>query len=116
MLTWLAFLVYAGGLIWVARHFSHHFFHGWVAKLVSLAAIAIGLRPWVNWMTPRLMIVLGWVGKALCVICYFTVLVPWVIIARLSSDPLRQRPHPGTSYWIPRKPLPTTLEAAQAEY
>lgn len=111
----LAFWAYAITLVLVARTISHRLLEGWLARLVVLGTVALGLAPWMGWLRPRLQRVVDVAGRAVLIGCYLTLLVPFAALARVAADPLRRRwPGPG-SKWLPRAPLANTLEAAQRE-
>ncbi len=52
-------------------------------------------------------------GQFLATLFYFTILAPFGLLARLFSDPLRQR-HPPTT-WIARDPVENGLEGAKRQ-
>jgi len=114
-LVGIVFMVYAVALFVGARWIGHHFLHGWWARLATMGMIALGLMPWGSWLQPRLVRVLGLIGRGVLVLSYFTVLVPFAIISRMSGDLLRRRRPAGPSQWLPRPPLPNTLDAARLE-
>jgi len=116
MVKLVVFWVYAVTLLMTAHWISHQVFEGWLARLVTMGGIALGLLPWVTWLRPRLVRLMGFVGRGMLVVCYFTVLAPFAVLARFLSDPLRMRRPRGTSQWRPRVPLPNTIEAARREY
>lgn len=111
------FWIYALALFFGVRTAVHASLTGWVAKLATMAGVALGLLPWGHWLRPRVAWVLGLLGRITLVICYLVFLFPVAIAARWRGDALRLR-HParGGSRWIARKPLATTLEAARVEY
>lgn len=45
-------------------------------------------------------------------IFYYTVMIPFGLLARLTSDPLRLKPGSG---WVEREPVDSQLEAAQRQ-
>lgn len=65
----------------------------------------------------RLKIIASIVGdlqaRVIVTIFYFTILVPFGLISRLTSDPLRRRVESIT--WLERSPLPTDLESAKRQ-
>lgn len=111
-----AFGCYAVGLLAVAHRVAHHLFDGWLARAVTMGVIALGLLPWARWLGPRLARALEVLGRWLLIGCYFTLLVPFAIVARLAGDPLRRRRGAPGTHWIARRPLPNTLDAARLEY
>ena len=113
----LLFWVYAVALVLGVRTVAHYTLTGWAAKLSTMGGIAVGLLPWGHWLRPRIVRVLGLVGRAALVVCYVVLLLPIALIMRFFSDPLRRRrPAAGSSQWIARPPLPNTLDAAHLEY
>lgn len=52
-------------------------------------------------------------GQFLATLFYFTILAPFGLLARLFSDPLRQR-QPQTT-WIAREPVDNGLEGAKRQ-
>ena len=111
----VVFGLYAVILIGGARWVGHHLFEGWLARLATMAGVALGFLPWSAWLRPRLVRVLDAIGRALLVGCYLTLVAPFAIGARLFGDPLRMRSPRGASKWLPRRPLPNTLDAARLE-
>ena len=113
----LLFVVYAAALIFGARTAAHALLEGWAAKVATMAGVALGLLPWGHWLRPRILWVLGLLGRITLLICYLVFLLPVAFAARWRGDALRmRRPARGVSRWIARKPLATTLEAARVEY
>jgi len=113
----LVFAVYAAALVTASRWIGPRVLaDGWPARLLTLGLIALGLLPWGRWLRPRIAVALGWLGRAVLVACYFTVLVPFAVIVRLGRDPLDAKASPGASRWVPRRPLPDTLDAARLEH
>ena len=113
----LAFWVYAAALVFGVRAMAYSTLSGWMAKVATIAGVALGLLPWGGWLRPRILWVLGLLGRAALLICYAVLLLPVAIAVRWRGDALRlRRPAHGVSRWIARKPLATTLEAARVEY
>lgn len=55
-------------------------------------------------------------GRAIALIFYFTILVPFGIFSRLFTDPLRQRVSDQVStFWEDRAPIPTDLDSAKRQ-
>ncbi|MBZ0283312.1 MAG: hypothetical protein K8L97_21425 [Anaerolineae bacterium] len=54
-------------------------------------------------------------GRFIATLFYYTILVPFGLIARMSSDPLRRQIEPANSYWLERPPVPTELDAAKRQ-
>lgn len=52
-------------------------------------------------------------GRAIAVLFYFTVVLPFGAGARLFGDPLHLRRHPPA--WLDREPVDNRLEAAQRQ-
>lgn len=52
-------------------------------------------------------------GQVFATLFYFTILVPFGLIARLTGDPLRQR-HPDQA-WLPKEPIDQRLEGAKRQ-
>ena len=109
------FAVYAVALFLGAGWGGRHIFQGWWARLATMGLVALGLVPWGSWLQPRLIRMLGLIGRGILVLSYFTVLVPFAIISRVMGDPLRRRRPAGPSQWVPRLALPNTLDAARLE-
>ncbi len=113
----LAFWLYAVSLFTAGRWIGHHVFHGWLARLSIMGLIALGLLPWSAWLRPRIVRVLSGIGWWILVGCYFTVLIPFVLLTPALGDPLRiKRRGASGSQWLPRRPLPNTVDAAKLEY
>lgn len=53
-------------------------------------------------------------GKAISILFYFTILMPFGIGSRLLSDPLRIR-KVTSPQWLQRDPIPTDLDSAQKQ-
>lgn len=51
-------------------------------------------------------------GRTIVTIFYYTILAPFAIGARLTSDPLRLR---GASAWLEREPVDNRLEGARQQ-
>jgi hypothetical protein len=52
-------------------------------------------------------------ARVIAILFYFTVLLPFGLISRFSSDPLQQR---RRSYaWLERPPIPNDLETAKRQ-
>lgn len=55
-------------------------------------------------------------GRVIAILFYFTILVPFGIISRVFTDPLRQRVINSTStFWEERAPIPTDLDSAKRQ-
>ncbi len=54
------------------------------------------------------------VGRAIAVLFYFTIFVPFAVAARLFSDPLRIRK--SQSSWADRAPVGSTLDDARRQF
>ncbi len=67
----------------------------------------------------RLKIIAAIVGdvqaRAISMLFYYTILVPFGLGARLLSDPLRLRINREQSTWLNREPVPTDLNAAKQQ-
>ena len=116
-LRWLigaAFWCYAVALVVAARHVAHAWWSGWIARVVGMAFVAVGLAPWLRWLRPRLAAALNLAGRALLVVCYLVCLAPVALLARLAGASRRRAS--GSSGWVPRTPLPATLDASRLEY
>ncbi len=65
----------------------------------------------------RLKIIAAIVGdveaQAIVTIFYYTILMPFGLISRLTSDPLER--HVKSVTWLERSPLPTDLESARKQ-
>ena len=109
------FVLYAATLIPYAKHTIHSHFSGWIARLLTMAVVAVGILPWAHWLRPRIEWCLSLIGKIVLITSYFTILVPFALILRFFKDPFRLTSN-ESSRWVPKKPLVDTLEAAQVEY
>ena len=74
-----------------------------------------GLRRfWAGWKEMA-----GYIGdfqaRLLLTVFYFTVVVPFGLLARLALDPLRLRHQPAASGWLKRQTRDTDLKAAQQQ-
>lgn len=114
--TGIAVLAYAVAVFIAARAIGHRVFSGWPARLATLALIAVGMLPCAGWLRSRLPRWMGLIGRAALVGCYFTLLLPFAIIMRLAGDRFHVRRPAAGPQWLPRRPLPNTLEAARGEY
>ncbi len=69
-------------------------------------------------MWERLKIISAIVGdveaNVIATVFYFTILVPFGILARLFTDPLKRNPTQG-SHWQERHPVPSDLEIAKRQ-
>jgi hypothetical protein len=55
-------------------------------------------------------------GRAIALLFYFTILVPFGIISRLFTDPLNQRVATNAkTFWQDRAPIPTDLDSAKRQ-
>jgi len=54
------------------------------------------------------------VGRAIAVLFYFTIFVPFAVATRLFSDPLRIRK--SQSSWADRAPVGSTLDDARRQF
>ncbi len=52
-------------------------------------------------------------ARAVSLLFYFTVLVPFALIAQLFTDPLRVKSN--ASQWLERAPVPTDIESAKEQ-
>jgi hypothetical protein len=68
-------------------------------------------------MWDRLKVIAAIVGdveaQAIVMLFYFTILVPFGLISRLTSDPLQRRV--ASAAWLERPDLPTDLESAKKQ-
>lgn len=114
--AWLTivFICYAIGVWRVAHIAGHHFFSGWLARVITMACIALGLLPWGKWLAPRVAHILRILGAWMMTGVYFMILLPFALFVRFMADPLAVRQRAG-SRWVPRASLPDTLEAARLE-
>ena len=110
------FWVYLTVLVVAARMASHHVLSGWPARLATMAAVAVGLLPWMTWLRPRLVRALDLFGRVGLVISYLVLLAPFAWVARAVGDPLRMRRPTGGSRWLARRVIRQTIEAAQQEF
>lgn len=67
----------------------------------------------------RLKIIAAIVGdieaRVIVTVFYFTILVPFGLLSRLGSDPLRIAPTSESSHWVERDPVHGDLESAQRQ-
>lgn len=110
----LGFWVYTIALFLIVRQSAHHAFDGWLARVATMAGIAVGLWPWARWLGPRIRRALDVFGRAALVLCYFLCLPLFVLVTRLTGHSFRRRPLAG-SQWCLRRPTLTTLDAARRE-
>ena len=110
------FVCYALALILTARHLAHAWWSGWIARLLGMGLVAVGLAPWLRWLRPRLTAALNLAGRALLLTCYLVCLAPFAVLIRLIGASTHRRREPGSSNWLLRKPLPSTLDASRLEY
>jgi hypothetical protein len=72
-------------------------------------------RLWVGWKE-----IAGCIGdfqsRLLLTVFYFTVALPFGLLVRIASDPLRVRRPPSPSGWMNRPPQKTDLPAAQRQF
>ena len=72
-------------------------------------------RLWEGWKE-----ISGYIGdfqaRLLLTLFYFTVAVPFGLLARLVADPLRTRRSPTTSAWTRRQTREADLEAMQRQF
>jgi len=55
-------------------------------------------------------------GRAIAILFYFTILVPFGLLSRLTTDPLKQRvPDNATTFWEDRAPIPTDIDSAKRQ-
>ncbi|MBK8026140.1 MAG: hypothetical protein IPK19_33330 [Chloroflexi bacterium] len=54
-------------------------------------------------------------GRAVVTIFYWTIFVPFALVSRLTSDPLRIRGEASKPHWIERTPAGNTLEEAREQ-
>lgn len=110
------FSCYALALILTARHLAHAWWSGWIARVVGMGLVAVGLAPWLHWLRPRVAAWLGVVGRLLLRLCYLIVLAPFALITRLKPVTVTKRDRHRSSRWVARTPLPATLDASRLEY
>ncbi len=111
------FWVYAILLLLGARWAAHQLpVPSLVMKLSTMTLVALGLAPWSRWLQPRLIAVMGIVGRLAFIVCYFTLVVPFAVVIRMAGDPLRTRRPPQGSWWRDRPARTPTIEAARVEY
>lgn len=67
----------------------------------------------------RLKVIAAIVGDAqargIATLFYFTILVPFALISRASSDPLRRQIASTSSYWDVRRPVENDMESAMRQ-
>jgi len=115
VVTILVFLGYALALWRVAHVTGHHFFHGWVTRLITIGIVALGLLPWGRWLAPRVRRLLAIVGRFAMLIAYFTLLVPFALIVAVSGGRRRWKGKAGGSTWSHRPRAAATLATAEME-
>jgi len=75
------------------------------------------LRKYWNEVWERFKIIGALVGdgnaRAIAILFYFTVFVPFGIVARLLTDPLRLRD--TSPSWLDREPVPSDLDSAREQ-
>ncbi|MBL8131635.1 MAG: hypothetical protein JNL42_07235 [Anaerolineae bacterium] len=54
-------------------------------------------------------------GRAVVTLFYWTVFVPFALLSRLTSDPLRLRGEHAKPHWIERPPVGVSLEEAREQ-
>jgi len=54
-------------------------------------------------------------GRLIATLFYFTILVPFGVMSRLLSDPLRLKTLAGDFSWLDRPAVPEELDAAQKQ-
>jgi hypothetical protein len=73
------------------------------------------VRLWRGWKE-----IAGYIGdfqaRLILTVFYFTVFVPFALIARLGRDPLLVRRRPSASGWLARTPAETDLPAARRQF
>ncbi len=109
------FFAYASVLLTSGHWIGHHWFVGWVARLVSVAWLALGLLPWSHWLAPRMKRVLATFSWYVLVGCYFTLLIPFAVGLWLAGGRRRWHWQEPESHWRTRPLTPTTLATAQIE-
>jgi hypothetical protein len=55
-------------------------------------------------------------GRAIVLVFYYTVMVPFGAGVRLLSDPLRLKPNAAASAWREREPTNPDIEAARRQF
>lgn len=75
------------------------------------------MRKYLNEAWERFKIIGALVGdgnaRAVSLVFYFTVFVPFALIARLFTDPLRIKTN--AAQWLERPPVPSDLESAKEQ-
>jgi hypothetical protein len=54
-------------------------------------------------------------GRSIAVLFYFTIFLPFGVLSRLFSDPLRRQFDIQNMTWIDRPPVPTDLDSAKRQ-
>jgi hypothetical protein len=73
-------------------------------------------RAWTAWQR-----VAHWIGEKQAIVVYtvlyFAVIGPIALVRRVFSDPLqlRGRQRTSTSFWMPRAPIPVSLDEARRQ-
>ncbi|NJO84790.1 MAG: hypothetical protein HC828_19835 [Blastochloris sp.] len=54
-------------------------------------------------------------GRIIATLFYFVIVLPFGLISRATSDPLRRRADQMTPTWLEREPVSTTLDDARLQ-
>ncbi len=54
-------------------------------------------------------------GRSIATLFYYTIFLPFAVMSRLFSDPLRLKIDPTSRTWVERTPVPTDLESAKRQ-
>lgn len=57
-----------------------------------------------------------YIARFITWVMYFTLVVPFALIARFLVDPLGLRKKYAESYWRPKKPVGTSLDEARSQF
>lgn len=72
------------------------------------------LRVWEGWKR-----VAFWIGEKqatlIYTILYFALIAPVALVRRPFADPLRYRRRHDPTFWVPRAPVPATIEEARRQ-
>jgi hypothetical protein len=72
-------------------------------------------RIWAAWK--KIGHVIGdFIGRVVLSLLYFSLVLPFGLGLRLTSDPLRLKPSPRPSYWLERLVKTQTLETARRQF
>ena len=112
-LLWLWFLVYAVGLVVIARRVRVAV-GGWLGVATMLGCMALGLLVWRRSLAARIKRLSTIVGHWGLVFGYWVLFAPWAFLMQ-RRNPLQLRTHANSS-WTNRTQHLTTLRDAARQY